>query len=183
MMGILCERVERLTTCLANESLVDDLTHLNNKRGFCRALEQEMHRAERQREILTMALLEIDFVDAPDGHVNRATTNDMFHKIGVTLCKDIRRCDMVGRIDTNTFVVLIPSENDEGASVVMDRLRDNITAFQARFESTVGFSFAMSAVKLNWGENSDGGQALEDTLRKLKSGDGLLWSSATDSLN
>jgi len=182
MMNILCDRVERLSTCLANESLVDDLTRLNNKRGFCRAMEQEMHRAERQREILTMVLLEIDFVDAPDGRFNGAA-NDMFHKIGVTLCKDIRRCDMVGRIDTNAFVVLIPSENDEGASVVMDRLRDNITAFQARFESTVGFSIAMSAVNLKWGENNDGEQALEDALRKLKSADGLLWSFATDSLN
>ncbi len=64
MMGILCDRVERLTTCLANESMVDDLTGLNNRKGFIRSLKQEANRAHRLQETLVMATIGVEFNDA-----------------------------------------------------------------------------------------------------------------------
>ena len=182
MMGVLCDRVERLTTCLANESLVDDLTGLNNKRGFCLAMEHEMHRSRRQKETLTMVLLEMRFAGDRDDRF-MAVKDELFQQIGAALCRDIRRCDMVGRIDAHTFVVLFPSNDGDGAAIAMERLKRNMTAFQARHAPTITFAITMAATSLTPDGNHTGHETLEETLHKLKTGDGLVWSFSTGSLN
>ena len=182
MMGVLCDRVERLTTCLANESLVDDLTGLNNRKGFCLAMEHEIHRSRRQKETLTMVMLEIRFAGAPHDHFT-TVKDDLFQQIGAAMCRDIRRCDMVGRIDTNTFVVLFPSNDGDGAAIAMDRLKANMAAFQARHAPTITFAITMHATSLTPGGDHTGHKTLEETLHKLKTGDGLVWSFTTGALN
>ena len=99
------------------------------------------------------------------------------------MCRDIRRCDMVGRIDTNTFVVLFPSNDGDGAAIAMDRLKGNMADFQARHAPTITFAITMNAVSLTPGGDHTGHKTLEETLHKLKTGDGLVWSFTTGALN
>ncbi|MCB2147812.1 MAG: MMPL family transporter [Deltaproteobacteria bacterium] len=182
MMRILCDRVERLTTCLANESLVDDLTGLSNRKGFVRSLEQEANRAYRLGEKLAMAEIEINFAGTPDNRLNRIK-DDVLREIGKTLSANIRRCDMVSRIDTDAFAVLIPSHADDGIRLVMDRFKGDIGALQTRFEKIVAFSIAFKATTLLLEVDNDGEQLLEETLNRLKTDGDLLWTFIAGSAN
>jgi diguanylate cyclase (GGDEF)-like protein len=170
MLGILCDKVERLTTCLANESLVDDLTGLNNRKGFIRSLKQEVNRAQRLKETLVMATIGVDFFDASGNPVDRIK-NDVLRGIGDALTHTIRRCDMVGRADTNIFAVLISSGTGNDASVVMQRLRNEIENLQARFEQTVAFSIDIQATTIGLEAYNDGEKRLEAILDRLKTED------------
>ncbi len=182
MMRILCDRVERLTSCLANESLVDDLTGLSNRKGFVRSLEQEANRAYRLGEKLAMAEIEIRFAGTSDNRFNRVK-DTILREIGETLSANIRRCDMVSRIDTDAFAVLIPSRASDGIRLVMDRLKKDIDALQARFEKVIAFSIAFKAATLLLEVENDGEQILEETLHRLRTDDDRLQSLIAGSAN
>ncbi len=167
MMGILCDRVERLTSCLANESLVDDLTGLNSRKGFVRSLEQEANRAHRVRETLVMAKIRIRFSDAAGNPID-SIKNDVLRGIGDVLTGTIRRCDMVGRIDTETFAILISSRSDNDAVVVIQRLQNDLEKLPARFEKYIAFSIDIKHTVLGLNAENDGERQLEDALKALE---------------
>ena len=173
MMGILCDRVERLTTCLANESMVDDLTGLNNRKGFIRSLKQEANRAHRLQETLVMATIGVRFDDAAGNHVD-SIKNDVLRGIGDTITGTIRRCDMVGRADTNTFAILISSGSGKDTGVVMQRIGSDLKKLQARLEKTAAFSIDIKATTLRLEADNDGETLLEEILHRLKTEDGQL---------
>jgi diguanylate cyclase (GGDEF)-like protein len=164
MMGILCDRVERLTACLANESLVDDLTGLNNRKGFVRSLEQEANRAHRHQEALFMAKIGVRFNDAT-GNQFDGIKNDVLRSIGDTLTGTIRRCDMVGRIDTDTFAILISSVSGNDTGVVIQRLQNDLERLPARFEKTIVFSIDVKQTTLGLDAENDGERQLDDALK------------------
>jgi diguanylate cyclase (GGDEF)-like protein len=182
MMRILCDRVERLTTCLANESQMDDLTGLSNKKGFCRCLEQEMHRAMRHQEPLMMAALEISFSDNQSQRTP-VDRNIIMQGVSESLSANIRRCDMVGRIDTNLFVVLIPGGTDDGIRMVIERLQKDIQSLQNRYRSTIGFTAAFTATNLRLKEEKSGETMLEKTLQRLKTEKNRAWTFTAGPVN
>ena len=132
LMNILCDRLESATHCVTELSLEDDLTNFCNRRGFIKVLDAETYRAQRFQEDLTMLLLSVDFdqdiqtvpVDTQD-HLIRSIRNHLF--------SEIRRCDTFGRLDIQTFALLMPRTTAERAQVVYDRLRSILR--QQRFES------------------------------------------------
>jgi diguanylate cyclase (GGDEF)-like protein len=182
MMRILCDRVERLTTCLANESQMDDLTGLSNKKGFCRCLEQEMHRAKRHQKPLMMAALEIAFLDhhSQEAPVDR---NIIMQEVSESLSANIRRCDVVGRIDTNLFVVLIPGGTDDGVRLVIERLQKDIQTLQNHYKSSMGFTAAFTAANLSLKKEKSGEAILEKTLRRLKTEKNRAWTFTSRSVS
>jgi diguanylate cyclase (GGDEF)-like protein len=182
MMRILCDRVERLTACLANESLVDDLTGLNNKKGFCRALEQEWHRAKRSDETLVMGVLDVCLAGS-DACLENQAKNSLIKAIGDTLSATVRRCDLVSRIDTDTFVVLISQCRPEGIRIVIDRLKKDLQHLQNQYETAISFSLAFKAAPVNMGDKNDGGPIFDATLDRLKTGNPPPWSFTTAPAN
>jgi len=132
LMNILCDRLESASHCLTELSLEDDLTKFCNRRGFMKVLETETYRAHRFEEDLTMLMLSVDFyqdiravpVDIQD-HLIRSICSRLF--------SDIRRCDTFGRLDIQTFVLLMPRTPRDRAEVVYERLRAMLR--NQRFES------------------------------------------------
>ncbi len=112
LMMILCDRLERLTHFLAHENLVDDLTNLCNRRGFCRNLETEVHRAWRHQDRLKMYLLQVDFDNGPSEQDGSSGT-ELLRLLGKQLADNFRRYDMLSRIDSRQFVVLTCRKGEE----------------------------------------------------------------------
>jgi diguanylate cyclase (GGDEF)-like protein len=182
MMQLLCNRVESLTNCLANESLVDDLTSLSNRKGFARSLEQEANRAHRLKETLVMAMIGVRF-DNTDDNLADGIKNDVLRGIGDTLTTTIRRCDIVGRVETNTFAILIAIGSGKDSGVVIQRLQSDLEKLQARFEKSPGFSIDINLTTLHPEAQTDGERHLDEALKTLRSEDDWLLSFNTESAN
>jgi diguanylate cyclase (GGDEF)-like protein len=121
LMIRMCDRLEDVTDCFTSESLVDDLTGLYNKKGFMKILTVETNRALRYEEDITLCLMNVDFTDT-------ITTSDymamdeVLKLIGRTLAREIRRCDTLCRLETQTFALLITQAKDQKARTVWSRL-------------------------------------------------------------
>jgi diguanylate cyclase (GGDEF)-like protein len=123
LMTILCDRIEATTNNFACESIVDDLTGWYNRRGFINILETEIHRSRRYQEHLTLCLMGID-LEVSDKRMSFEIKDRNFRLIGQTLSTLIRKSDYLGRIDAETFALLMPQTSAPKAEPVCNRLRN-----------------------------------------------------------
>jgi diguanylate cyclase (GGDEF)-like protein len=107
-------------------SNTDPLTHLYNRRYMMEVLEKEFQRAERNRTLLSLVLMDIDhFKKVNDiyGHQNGdlvLITVAKLAKIG------LRNYDFAARYGGEEFVLTLPETGHEDALRVAERLRERI---------------------------------------------------------
>jgi len=135
LMTMLCDRLEDVTDCFSDESIVDSLTGLHNRRGFMNLLTIETNRALRYEEDLTLCLMGID-VDAATVQSDYAAVDRMFRVFGSTLASEIRKCDALGRIDSHTFALLITQATTHKAEAVWSRLEKVLNKEMAELYDT-----------------------------------------------
>ncbi len=123
LMTILCDRIEAVTNNFACESIVDDLTGWYNRRGFINVLETEIHRSRRYQEHLALCLMRID-LEVSDKRMSFEIKDRNFRLIGQTLSSLIRKSDYLGRLDAETFALLMPQTSTSKAEPVCNRLRN-----------------------------------------------------------
>ncbi|MEJ2096772.1 MAG: GGDEF domain-containing protein [Deltaproteobacteria bacterium] len=121
LMTILCNRIERVTQNFAAVSTTDDLTGWYNRKGFAGVLETEMNRAERYGEPLTLCLMGIT-LEVANLKMSYEIKDRNLRLIGSTLSKLIRRCDSLGRLNAETFALLMPETSPSQAKPVCNRL-------------------------------------------------------------
>ncbi len=127
LMTILCDRIEAVTNNYACESIVDDLTGWYNQRGFINILETEIHRSKRYQEHLSLCLMGIDF-EVADAKRSFEIKDRNFRMIGHTLSNLIRKSDCLGRLNAETFALLMPQTSAQQAEPVCRRLRNVLMA-------------------------------------------------------
>lgn len=137
-------RVE-LENRLRELTITDNLTGLYNQRHFHDRLETEVSRARRQRQKLSMVLIDLDgFKHANDvwGHLEG---DRILKAIAAAILKSIRReVDSAYRYGGDEFVILIPGLAAEKAGKVMKRVV--AAAKQKIARDGIGFSFGISTL-------------------------------------
>ena len=101
----------------------DGLTGLENRRSFEMALDQEVSRALRTGNQLTLVLLDIDhFKELNDRHGHQAGDR-VLRDAGAALREASREFDTPARYGGEEFVVLLPGCSSDQASAAAERLR------------------------------------------------------------
>ena len=160
----LCNRVERLTHCLANESCTDDLTGLCNRRGMCQIIESELKRAIRYQEPLGVCLVEVTFNRT--GDKTRFTSQEALGNLVHSWCTNIRNCDFLGRISTDRFLALLPKIPDNHIDGVIQRLHAATKQTPIKGgEATVTFKKTSFHFPLDSLPNGE--QAIAEALKKI----------------
>jgi diguanylate cyclase (GGDEF)-like protein len=107
-------------------ALLDNLTELYNHASITRILNDEIRRSQRYKYASTIICL------SPDGIKNITASNGQLAADGIYkgtanfLMKTIRDVDIPGRYSLETFLIICPNTNLEGASVLAERIRSNI---------------------------------------------------------
>jgi len=110
-------------------SLTDGLTGVNNRRSFDKQIKAEWIRAVRTQSCLGMLLLDIDrFKNFNDryGHLNGDICLKIISKTMQSAV--MRETDGVFRWGGEEFAILLPNTNLEGAVLVAERVREEISA-------------------------------------------------------
>jgi len=101
---------------------VDDLTCVCNRRGFLQAFETETYRAGRFGEEISFGVIKVEFKTKaliPDFE----SKNHLLRLLGETLSQSARKCDTCGRLDSETFAILMPKTSEQKARTVCHRLK------------------------------------------------------------
>lgn|GEM_PF-3762619 len=114
---------------LATLALADRQTGLANRRRFDEVLAQELGRARRSQEPISLVLLRL--ADWPDfaGRHGTAVAEDALRRLGRLLSGTLRRPgDLAARLEGDLFGVLLPTTDRIGARRVAERLFEGVAA-------------------------------------------------------
>lgn len=101
----------------------DDLTGLGNRRLLRIRLEDELNRAERFGEAVSVLAIDIDYFKALNDRHGHPTGDAALRKMAGLMTRNLRRIDTIARIGGEEFVVLLPRTDAAVATKVGEKLR------------------------------------------------------------
>ena len=115
--------LSNLTTRMRADAMSDQLTGLLNRAGFRVAAERTHALAVRTNLPLTLAVIDLDDFKAVNDQRGHEAGDRLLVELATRWTSLLRRCDALGRHGGDEFVLLLPNTDEQGADVVLTRLR------------------------------------------------------------
>lgn len=138
------QELERKSLALERLSITDALTGLPNRRALDEALSQELERAQRYRQPMTVVILDVDhFKQVNDGH-GHAVGDLVLQRFASLMEAQVRANDLLGRWGGEEFLLLCPCTGVEGGLALAEKLRATLAAhpFEGLGARTASFGVA-----------------------------------------
>lgn len=104
----------------------DSLTGLLNRRALLDRVSQELRRAARYRDSLSVILLDIDHFKHINDERGHASGDAVLASVARLLATAVRNCDIIARWGGEEFVIALPSTSINGARDLAERLRKTL---------------------------------------------------------
>ena len=115
-------------SALAEQSVIDNLSKLHNKKYFLQRGEKELSIATRHGHDLALFCIEIDKFSQIEHTQGEKCATALVQWVAQTIFNRLRKEDTVARIDTSRFAVLAPMTGRLDAAVLCERLRNEFAA-------------------------------------------------------
>ncbi|HLA38967.1 MAG TPA: sensor domain-containing diguanylate cyclase, partial [Candidatus Glassbacteria bacterium] len=120
-------RQKRLEKKLREQSSLDGLTRIANRRSFDSALAAEWRRAVRHGLSLGLIMLDIDFFKNFNDSLGHQAGDQCLRQVASVLVKICRRpADLVARYGGEEFVALMPETSPRGTAYVAEMIRSQV---------------------------------------------------------
>lgn len=123
------EQIETQAAKLKELSLVDELTGLNNRRGFLTLAEHQIKMAERANSILMLLYMDLDHFKQINDNLGHAEGDKVLVAAADIFRATFRQSDILGRLGGDEFVVLITDEDDTTEEFIKARLERSLHEF------------------------------------------------------
>jgi diguanylate cyclase (GGDEF)-like protein len=140
-------------------AVTDSLTGLYVRRYFMVKLHEEVHRAERYNNILSIVMADLDRFKNINDTYGHDAGDRVLKDIGRFLQQNVRDVDMVARYGGEEFVIMIPEAAKDAAYSLSERLRKKFA--RLKFENLPQITISLGIATYPF----DGKEA-EDLLRK-----------------
>ncbi len=157
---------ENVHKYIKDQSLIDELTGLQNVHHFESLLDNEFNRFRRYNSPLSVLTMQIDKLDelvASRGHI---AADAMLKKFAELLVSQTRAYDSVGRVSKGEFSIILPNTNSETATRTAERIFESAREACAEFE-TASWNFTVSIGLTFANEDSRKGSELFERSKKL----------------
>lgn len=125
----------------------DSLTGIDNGRGFEKRFIKALVEAERKKQYLSIAYLDLDnfkFVNDKFGH---STGDKLLYQVANCIKGCLREADIVARMGGDEFIALLTSTDYETSDAVIKRIRDQVSLMMKENGWPVTFSAGMITFK------------------------------------
>jgi diguanylate cyclase (GGDEF)-like protein len=107
---------------LEKRAIRDPLTQLYNKEYFAQRLHEELRRALRHRQSLTLAMMDMDRLKEINDTYGHQAGDAMIKAVTKAICDTCRQIDIPCRYGGDEFVVILPETTKAQAAVFAERL-------------------------------------------------------------
>lgn len=161
---------------LSQKILIDELTGACNRKFMERALSDLLANYERYNEGFAIAIIDLDHfktVNDTHGHI---VGDEVLRRLVQLIDEHKRKTDMLCRFGGEEFVLCLPKTTEEGAVILLDRIREQFSKEQ--FTSSVGdFNVTFSGGVVSVNEHNHTRERLLDEADKA------LYQSKADGRN
>ncbi len=173
LMWVMTERINYRMRQLVS---VDPLTGALNRGAFIRRFGREVARTRRRADSpFTVLLLDLDHFRRINDAYGHRTGDRLLEKTVEVLRGAAREYDLIGRLEGDVFVLLLPGTTSEGAASMAERVRQEIerkVSVLAELKNPVSTSIGVAV----FGEHGDSWDAMlrsaEGAARKAKESGG-----------
>jgi len=153
---------QRVQLELLNLSLIDELTGLNNRRGFLALGEHHARLASRSGMPFMVAFVDLDGLKKINDTFGHQEGNRALVEAANVLRDSCRRSDILSRIGGDEFAVLIADVDKDCAGVVLRRIQKKLDSCNASPGRRYALSLSVGIAPANVAEEAD----LEQLLHK-----------------
>lgn len=133
----------RLREGLRSLLLIDELTGLNNRRGFFTLAQQQMKLARRHKRGMVLLFIDLDHLKWINDTFGHLEGDRALIETAQILRATFRESDIIARIGGDEFVVLALETSGANAEVLKSRLEQNLAAHNARRNRRYELSFSV----------------------------------------
>ncbi len=143
-------------------AVTDSLTGLYVRRYFMVKLQEELLRAERYNNILSIVMADLDRFKNINDTYGHDAGDRVLKAIGKFLQQNIRDVDVVARYGGEEFVIMIPEAAQDAAYILSERIRKQLAELKLENMPPITISLGIATFP------SDG-RELEDLIKKADS--------------
>jgi diguanylate cyclase (GGDEF)-like protein len=107
-------------------TIVDELAGVYNYRYFIKKLSQEIKRAERYKQSLSLVMIDIDWFKRCNDAYGHLFGNKVLKELAQRIKDSVRDVDVVSRYGGEEFAVILPQTNKKDAQMVGERIRHQV---------------------------------------------------------
>ena len=108
-------------------SITDELTSLFNRRHFNLIFAQEMARAEREKKVFALMIIDVDFFKPYNDNYGHMQGDLVLQEVAQALKATLRRAsDFAFRIGGEEFAVIVSVDSEEEARLIAEKLRRSV---------------------------------------------------------
>jgi diguanylate cyclase (GGDEF)-like protein/PAS domain S-box-containing protein len=130
---------KQLEETLRQQSAIDGLTGIANRRSFDAALEEEWGRGRRQGQPLSLVMADIDHFKHYNDQYGHQAGDRCLQQVAQCLKASLHRAgDLAARYGGEEFAVILPGLGPDEACAVAEKLRQNVEALGLTHDSPSG---------------------------------------------
>ncbi len=120
------EKLLLLNSELEQLALIDYLTGLNNRRCFMQRGSEELQRAKRYQQPLSLLILDIDTFKKVNDTLGHEAGDLVLREVAASIKADLREVDIIGRMGGDEFAALLPNTPLDEAGIAAGRVLQSI---------------------------------------------------------
>jgi diguanylate cyclase (GGDEF)-like protein/PAS domain S-box-containing protein len=160
-----------LTATLTERAVRDPLTGLANRTLLLERLRGVLARDARTGQSTAVLFLDLDGFKAVNDHFGHGVGDEVLSTVATRLAGAVRPSDTVARIGGDEFVVLVEGATDAVVEVVVERLREAVTAPLPTLDLEVGVSIGVALSERGKAEPSALLHAADQAMYRNKKGE------------
>ena len=125
-----------LRETLKNQSIRDALTGLYNRRYLEEFLEQEIHRAKRNKDSVGVIMIDIDYFKRFNDNFGHDAGDLVLEEVGKTLINAVRKSDVACRYGGEELMLILPGASVEETQKRAEEIRLAIKQLRLRYRET-----------------------------------------------
>ncbi|PID76509.1 MAG: diguanylate cyclase [Deltaproteobacteria bacterium] len=143
LTSTLKNKLQRSQLEIERLAITDELTGLYNRRYFLSRLNEELLRAFRFENMVSIIILDIDYFKNVNDNYGHLTGDMLLQGIASLLKQNTRVSDIAARFGGEEFIILTPETTLAGTQKLAEKLRSAIAA--ARFQTDTGKEISITA--------------------------------------
>jgi len=167
-------RVERKFHEIGDLVGLDGLTNIPNRRDFELTLANEINRAKRYKQPLSIVMCDVDYFKLFNDCYGHVEGDDCLRKVATALANSLKRGgDYVARYGGEEFIIILPSTSVEQAEKITEKARLAVMNLaiehqDSKVNSVVTMSFGIASVTLTEKDSVDIVSIADECLYQAK---------------